>query len=195
MPGKRRTVTPQQRRTTLVRIAVLMFLRRREQALAYGVKKLKSGEISNARLSATFLHLALLLGVPSALDALGRLKRAVGTVELAPFSRDASKGQSTFDRIYGKKSKPVLRALHAVHPLIPEWIIEDVYGSVFHRPGLTLAEKELVTLTILALQDHAPQFRSHYEGARRSAVGVAEIRSTLRLAQRMTGINLDAYKT
>jgi alkylhydroperoxidase/carboxymuconolactone decarboxylase family protein YurZ len=74
-------------------------------------------------------------------------------------------------------------------------IVHDVYGRVFSRPGLTLKERELINVTVLALQGLDRQLYSHLRGCLRVGVEVTVIREALSLVQRTSKRSMQTART
>ena len=53
------------------------------------------------------------------------------------------------------------------HPDLARWILEDGYGKVLSRPILSLRERELIVVAVLAALDLPLQLESHVRGALR----------------------------
>lgn len=58
------------------------------------------------------------------------------------------------------------------------WITESVWGDLWARPGLTLRERSLVTIAILAAEGH-DELELHLRAARRTGAVVEDIVETL----------------
>jgi alkylhydroperoxidase/carboxymuconolactone decarboxylase family protein YurZ len=90
------------------------------------------------------------------------------------------RGYATLSKVYGKQTEKLLNALDRLHPLLRTMIVEDVYGRVIARPGMTLRERELVNLVVLTVQGLEKQLYSHLRGALRMGVSPTSLRSLLR---------------
>ena len=71
----------------------------------------------------------------------------------------------------------MIARIRSYHPDLAEWILSDGYGRVLARPGLSIRERELIVVAVLAALDVPLQLRSHVEGARRVGAKEAEIRA------------------
>jgi 4-carboxymuconolactone decarboxylase len=78
----------------------------------------------------------------------------------------------------------MISRMRAYHPDLAEWILSDGYGRVLARPGLSIRERELLVVAVLAALDIPLQLRSHVEGARRVGATPGEIRSVLEAVRR-----------
>ena len=179
--GSRRGV----RLTACADIAALMLRGRRLR-----LERLVQDLITKKRLSRRFLeevmiHLSLVLGFPhmlQGLEVISGLASAPRGVALENTGQKnlRRKGSRTFSRVYGAQSARVLRFLEALVPGMSGWILDNVYGRVYARPGLTLAEREVLTLVALNAHGHTKQLVGHLRGALRSGLSSKELRSILR---------------
>ncbi|OGU72690.1 MAG: hypothetical protein A3H45_07325 [Ignavibacteria bacterium RIFCSPLOWO2_02_FULL_55_14] len=183
------------RERTLVTLAVLLAVGCRDEADRLIRRTLKREIVSIKDASETILHLALLLGVPSTLDALERLSHSAGAIPLTFFKPSHVRGKKTFLAVYGEQAPIVLKRLKAVSSFLPQWILRDVYGTVFSRPGLDFRTRELVTMTVLATQGLHKQFLSHVRGAHRANIAESEILHWIAVAQNISGRDLAYAKT
>ena len=67
------------------------------------------------------------------------------------------------------------------HPELAEWILADGYGRVLSRPGLTIRERELIVVAVLAALRLPKQLESHVRGARRVGATGREVSAMLSL--------------
>jgi 4-carboxymuconolactone decarboxylase len=70
--------------------------------------------------------------------------------------------------------------MRSYHPDLERWILEQGYGEILCRPGLSLRERELLAVAVLGALDLPMQQESHLRGAGRCGVGKAELRAFLR---------------
>ena len=71
--------------------------------------------------------------------------------------------------------------MRGFHPDLADWILEDGYGRVLSRPGLSVRERELLVVAVLSTLDVPAQLKSHQLGALRVGATEAQVRA-------MTGI-------
>ena len=55
------------------------------------------------------------------------------------------------------------------------YIVEFVYGDIYRRDGLSLRQREMVTVAVLTALSREPQLRVHLGTALRAGVSVAEL--------------------
>jgi 4-carboxymuconolactone decarboxylase len=165
---------------------------RREEARAR-LALLSAREAGASRVAAeeTALMLMLYAGYPAALEGLrvlnatwpGRARRAR---EGGP-ARWRQAGERLCARVYGPSYARLVPAVRALHPDLAVWMVEQGYGRVLSRSGLSARERELVTVAALAGLDWPRQLVSHLLGARRVGAGDAEIEDALRLGATLGG--------
>ena len=184
---------PTRRRLALLRIALFLAMGKRSRAYIIAEKAVQTKILTVRQCAELYLHLSLLLGVPTALEALARLHRTSDRWSLGGHRRSRASGRHTFTRIYGSQTQAVLRSLHAIDPFLPAWVIHDVYGGVFSRRGLGLLDREVITFTVLAYQGFDPQCHSHLRGASRLGASNAEIRFYLHRVDSLSGRSMQRF--
>lgn len=70
--------------------------------------------------------------------------------------------------------------MRALSPELDAWMIEDGYGRTLTRPGLSVIERELVTVAALAALGWERQLEAHRRGAARVGARPAEVRAAER---------------
>jgi len=159
---------------------------KRQKAYAIAARSVQTKTCTPRQYAELYLHLSLLLGVPTSLEALSHLHRSYKRWSFRTHRGSKKLGYETFQRIYGTQTEAVLRSLRAIDPFLSEWVIKDVYGGVYARQGLGLLDKEVVTFGVLAYQGFDPQCHSHLRGARRLGASRAEIRFYLHRVQSLS---------
>jgi 4-carboxymuconolactone decarboxylase len=99
----------------------------------------------------------------------------------------SSNGRRILQRIYGGQTDKLLENIRQIHPEARFMILNDVYGRVFARSGLTLRERDLINVTVLALQRLDRQLYSHLRGSIRTGLHVDAIEDALLMIQRKSG--------
>ena len=131
----------------------------------------------------TALMLVPHAGYPVALEALrvlgdawpGRARRTrEGTA-----SGWRRRGEALCRRVYGRVYPRLMRNLQRLHPDMRAWVIEDGYGRVLSRPGLSAATRELLAVAVLAASGWERQLVSHLRGGRQAGIGRAELQQAL----------------
>lgn len=130
------------------------------------------------------LMLMLYAGYPCALEGLrvlnetwpGRARRTrEGGVSLW-----TARGRALCRRVYGSAYARLVPAVEALHPDLAHWMEEHGYGRVLSRPGLSGADRELVTVAALAALGWERQLVSHLRGARHLGAAPAAVERALR---------------
>ncbi len=68
--------------------------------------------------------------------------------------------------IHGKAGEQIVAALGDVSPDLARYIFEFPFGDVYSREGLSLKEREIVTVSVLAALGNAePQLKTHIHAA------------------------------
>jgi 4-carboxymuconolactone decarboxylase len=96
----------------------------------------------------------------------------------------------TLRKVYGDQTPKLLEHLDDLLPGLGMRIAEDAYGTVMARPGLTLAERELVNVIVLFIEGYHRQLYSHLRGSLRSGVSPAVLKSVLRSAGKIAKLDV-----
>ena len=89
-----------------------------------------------------------------------------------------ARGERLCRRVYGGSYARLMERLAGFHPELAAWILEDGYGRVLSRPGLSGRERELLAVAALAaLPGAGSQLESHERGAWRLGATAAEVRA------------------
>lgn len=91
------------------------------------------------------------------------------------------RGEALCRRIYGEVYGKMIARMRGFHPDLAAWILEDGYGKVLSRPVLTVVERELLIVAVLATLDVPAQLKSHVLGAGRVGATRAQIDAMLAL--------------
>lgn len=76
------------------------------------------------------------------------------------------KGKEHLKQIDGAGGENVIRSLEDIAPDLGRYIIEFAFGDIYPRTGLTLLEKEMITITSLLTSGGCePQLEVHINGA------------------------------
>ncbi|MER3524607.1 MAG: hypothetical protein C4326_11245 [Ignavibacteria bacterium] len=130
-----------------------------------------------------FLQLHLFAGFPGAIEALNILH----SIDPKPPKRARPMslrqrtvwGLKTCKMVYGSKFGSVQAALRSLHPDLVWGMMQDGYGKVLSRGGLSLVERELINVAILASLGWERQLRSHIIGSINVGAKSEEIREVL----------------
>ncbi|MEW9123665.1 MAG: carboxymuconolactone decarboxylase family protein [Thermotaleaceae bacterium] len=76
------------------------------------------------------------------------------------------KGQAKLNEVDGKAGQNVISSLEGIAPDISRYIIEFAFGDIYCRKGLTLQERELITISsLLTIGGCEPQLEVHINGS------------------------------
>jgi len=135
----------------------------------------------------------LFAGYPRAINAffsLGKphLRERVNSGSIALRRR---RGVLLCRRIYGGSYRALLENMSRLHPALTEGMLEEGYGRILSRPGLTPRERELLIIPVLAGLDAWRQIPPHLRGAVRVGATVAELRRVLEGVRDLLGRRTD----
>ena len=174
-----------------VRVAAALTLFRLPQLERILRAGMKQKQLPRDFFSEILIHLSLTVGFPAMLEGLGRLEKVAPPARaLKEKSGSAHNGRKIFQRIYGAQSSKLLANLAKLRPELPRWILNDTYGKVFARRGLTLQEREILNIAALSLQGLEKQLYSHLRGALRVGLSKRQIQLVLKETERTSGENL-----
>lgn len=72
------------------------------------------------------------------------------------------KGKKMLYKIDGKGGKEVINSLKDIAPDLGKYIIEFAFGDIYTRGGLTLKEREMITIvSLLSMGGMEPQLKVH----------------------------------
>lgn len=118
------------------------------------------------------LQVHLFAGFPATIEGLTVLspylsnhinvKRGQGRINLP---QKKLPGLAVFKRIYKDNTEAVLKSLGELHPTLTTWILKYGYGTVLNRTGLSIQEREVCAIGVLASLGWANQLKSHMRGA------------------------------
>lgn len=75
-------------------------------------------------------------------------------------------GMKNLKKIDGKGGEAVIQSLETISPDLGKYIIEFVFGDIYERNGLSLQEREMITLaSLLTVGGCEPQLEVHINGA------------------------------
>jgi len=182
--------SPQKHRSSsfskpLVRAAILAATgngnKLRKHLSAPATRKLRMAKLAEA-----ILEVHLFAGFPASIEAMFILHESrpgsrIG--RLRPSRGAYQAGVSLMRKVYGRNYPKVLRALTRLSPDLASWIVNYGYGTVLSRRRLTLRERELVAIGVLAALGWERQLRSHIMGARALRIPASQVRSALSLAR------------
>ena len=75
-------------------------------------------------------------------------------------------GMENLKKIDGEGGESVIRSLETISPDLGKYIVEFAFGDIYARSGLSLQEREMITLaSLLTAGGCEPQLEVHINGA------------------------------
>lgn len=85
-------------------------------------------------------------------------------------------GLKNLSKVDGKGGDAVIQSLQGVAPDIGKYIIEFAFGDIYSRQGLSMQERELITITaLLTAGGCEPQLEVHINGALNTGIAPSKI--------------------
>ncbi len=138
------------------------------------IRLLKEAEINEEAIYETMLQSYLFLGFPRMIEAGLAYNKVFGDlnrpdifkgIESDEANKWFSEGQELCRTVYGKNYKRLKDKFLAVSPEIFRWMVNEGYGKVLSRPGLTHIERELCEVAALIYEKRERQLVSHIMGS------------------------------
>lgn len=171
----------------LIRLSVSVARDNWDDARA-AMTKLASSSSDPVPVDEAILQLYLFVGFPATLTA-ARMWRDVSGAD--PLDSDSAcvasveswkaRGEKLCRGIYGAAYERLRGNVAALHPALDRWMVMEGYGKVLGRPGLSLADRELCIIGMLAAGGWKRQLHSHLRGALRCGVGTDSVERALEL--------------
>jgi 4-carboxymuconolactone decarboxylase len=129
----------------------------------------------------------LFVGFPDALNALARWRElspapAGEDCRAEPVTDFRRRGEVVCRTVYGGNYERLRANVRDLHPDLEAWMLEHGYGRVIGRGGLSLAERELINVALLAVWRVPRQLHSHLRGALNAGAAVEEVEMALEVA-------------
>ncbi len=129
-------------------------------------------KIPQEKVEEVLLEVHLFAGFPATIDAFiefrkfkprqARVKRISGIDNRQDRLR---RGKRLCQQVYHINFNRLISRMDDLHPELAKWIIEDGYGRVLSRSGLTTLDREFVAIAALAVLGWERQLESHIRGA------------------------------
>lgn len=166
----------------LVRLAAAIAVRE-PAGLADAVDR-AAAEADPAAVEEVLLQSHLFVGYPVALEAVGVWRERTGrappeAADEAERTDYAARGAAVCATVYGGQYDRLRANVARLHPLYDRWMVEDGYGRVLGRPGLSLGLRELCIVGQLMALGAPRQLYSHLRGARNAGCSDAAIEAAL----------------
>lgn len=187
---------------TVVRLSAAMADRETalEAELGEARARVEGGSVPARAVEEALLQAYLFLGFPAVLEAFSAW-RSTGVEARPGDGRESApaawgeRGRRLCRRVYAGAYERLRENVCALHPELDRWMVEEGYGKVLSRPGLTPVERELAIVSQLAAAGWPRQLRSHLHGALNVGAEAAEVEAALTAAERVCGRGLDAART
>lgn len=150
---------------------------------------LKDG-ISSGSINEIILQSHLFLGFPAMIEAARMFAGIRGLTRKSaklpePYKGDACRnwnhqGLRKIRGIYGVKFERLVKYINSFSPQILSWMINDGYGQVLSRPGVSFKLRELSVVATLTVTGYEHQLKAHIRGTLNHGVGFNLIDSTIR---------------
>jgi 4-carboxymuconolactone decarboxylase len=167
--------------------ATALAVRGREAALRRRLADAVKSGADPRRLDEAFLQLVPFAGYARAINAFHVLREFVPAARPRRDLRTGRRGRGVrlCRRVYGASYGRLMKRMEGLHPDLAAWILEEGYGRVLSRPGLSGKERELLAVAALAaLPGAGPQREAHERGARRLGATAREVREARYVAER-----------
>lgn len=155
---------------------------RKEKRFDLILKDMLAQKYSIKKIYEALLQTYLFAGFPSALISLKNLsdiKSNNKNYEGYDFIKYKSRGEKNCRKIYGNKFDKLISNVKSFSPELSEWLIVEGYGKVLGRNGLSLKEREICIVSILAALKFRDQLYSHINGAIRLKTNVEVIKKVI----------------
>lgn len=157
-----------------------------QQALSDAVRLAPGAEVEEV-----LVQSHLFLGFPAALNGLAAWRRISQRPAPAPRVDDPAtretRGDEVCRRVYGEQYRALRENIAGLHPDLDRWMVEEGYGKVLGRPGLSLVVRELCIAALLAVQGTPVQLYSHLRGALRTGASADEVEAVLSAVEPLAG--------
>jgi 4-carboxymuconolactone decarboxylase len=172
----------------LVETVVLAALGRRAELASLLAKARRDG-VEDALLREALLQVLPYAGYPRAMSALEVLAEVSGAAPEEASDPDSNglraRGETTFRAVYGEDADGILERIRHCHPRLEDWLLADAYGKVLSRPGLDLADREVLGVALLTALDQPRQLQGHLRGGLRVGAQPSRLRAAVETAAGM----------
>ena len=155
---------------------------RKEKRFDLILKDMLAQKYSIKKIYEALLQTYLFAGFPSALISLKKLSNIKSNnknYDGYDFIKYKSRGEKNCRKIYGNKFNKLISNVKSFSPELSEWLIVEGYGKVLGRNGLSLKEREICIVSILAALKFRDQLYSHINGAIRLKTNVEVIKKVI----------------
>ncbi len=155
---------------------------RKEKQFDLILKEMLAQKYSLNKIYEALLQTYLFAGFPSALISLKKLSNIKSNnknYDGYDFIKYKTCGEKNCREIYGNKFDKLISNVKSFSPELSEWLIVEGYGKVLGRKGLSLKEREICIVSILAALKFKDQLYSHINGAVRVKTKIEVIKKII----------------
>ena len=156
---------------------------RKEKNLREILAVLKERQFSSKKIYEALLQTYLFAGYPSALISLSIFSEYFNNKKEKSEDRDIRnfkvRGEHNCRKIYGNKFEKLINNIGSYSPELSDWLVTEGYGKVFGRKGLSLREREVCNIAVLAALKFESQLYSHINGGHRLGMSWKEIEEVI----------------
>lgn len=158
---------------------------KRAQSLEYLLKTSKESVVSPVKIYETIIQIYLFCGFPATIEALKVFNTVFPEYKKKQSEFDLSlylkKGQKNCLKIYKSNYNKLINNFDNLSPDLKSWTIIEGYGKVMGRSGLSIKERELINVAILATNFYEHQLYSHLKGAMNTKSNKKEIKNIIEI--------------
>lgn len=139
------------------------------------IDNLLKRKYSTKKIYEALLQTYLFAGFPSALISLKIFNQIVSREKKYSgydLHKYTERGKKNCKIIYGNKYEKLISNVKSLSPEMAEWLVVEGYGKVLGRKGLSLKEREVCIVSILAALKFRDQLYSHINGAIRVKISI-----------------------
>lgn len=155
---------------------------RKEKQFDLILKEMLAQKYSINKIYEALLQTYLFAGFPSTLISLKKLsniKFNYKNYDGYDFIKYKTRGEKNCRKVYGNKFDKLISNVKSFSPELSEWLIIEGYGKVLGRKGLSLKEREVCIVSILAALKFKDQLFSHINGAIRVKAKIEVVKKVI----------------
>lgn len=138
------------------------------QKIEDALKKLKISRVKSIKIYEAILHSYLFCGFPIVIETLKLFKKHFNDFKPKSSAFNVSNftksGKIICKLVYKNNYIKLIENMSNLSPDLRDWMIIEGYGKVMSRKGLSMFEREFVTISILSTKFYKDQLHSHLKG-------------------------------
>ena len=146
---------------------------------------LKKYKVKASMIYEAVLQTYLFCGFPAAIEALFIFDKLYPDHIRAHYKYKAddylNAGRKNCKIIYGKNFEKLVSNFKKISPEMEQWMLIEGYGKVFNRIGLSLKQRELLNVSMLAVNYYPRQLFSHVAGCKNTGTTKKQLLEVLDL--------------